>query len=406
MEHISNYMEEALRLSLYGLGNTSPNPSVGSVIVKNGKIVGRGFTQPSGYDHAEVMAIKEAAENADGAEMYVSLEPCCHYGKTPPCTKAIIEAKIRRVHIPLLDPNPKVSGKGVVALKDAGIEVVFHHEYADAASDIIRPFKKLILQNRPFVILKLALSLDGYIATPSGDSKWITNEYSRYIVHRLRTLCDGVMVGKNTIIKDNPFLTVRFSDFADEVRKAFGENTFEMLGKKNFLLGALLADDEIFLGKKNPLRIIFGLPKIIEQHANVFKDTNYLIFENIRLKEQILNNKFYQKDYENGRLHFLPDVPYEERVREALNFLAKQGHMMIMIEGGAKLAGSFLDSNEIDQCIFFIAPKILGRGKASIEAEKIFGIYEALMLKDISAVFLNGDVMVWGYSYEYHFERV
>ncbi|MCX7678060.1 MAG: bifunctional diaminohydroxyphosphoribosylaminopyrimidine deaminase/5-amino-6-(5-phosphoribosylamino)uracil reductase RibD, partial [Spirochaetes bacterium] len=373
-------------------------------------IIGRGYTQPYGCDHAEIMAIKSATESTQDSEMYVTLEPCCHYGKTPPCTKAIIEAGIRKVHIPLLDPNPRVSGKGIIALKEAGVEVVFHNDFADAAADILRPFKKIILRNRPFVILKLALSLDGYIANTMGESKWITNEHSRYIVHRLRGLCDGVIVGKNTLIKDNPKLTIRLKDFRDEVKNDFRKSFFEISGRRNFLLSSLLGDEAIFEGKKNPCRIIFGIPQNITNEANVFADCNYIIFEHVRNKDKILSNstdlQTRKKDYEEERMFFLSDAPFEEQVQEALDFLGKKGFMMLMLEGGARLAGAFLSAKEIDQFLFFVAPKIFGSGKRAIEANTVTAIGEELKLSDISTVCLHGDVLIWGYTYHYHFESM
>lgn len=401
-------MKEALNLALFGIGKTSPNPSVGAVIVRDGRLIARGYTGPCGSDHAEVAALKNAREDVRGAEMYVTLEPCCHYGKTPPCTKAIIEAGIRRVHIPLLDPNPRVSGQGVIALREAGVEVVFHTEYAEAAADLIRPFKKYILRKRPFVILKLAVSLDGHTATRSGDSKWISNEYSRLIVHRMRSLCDGIIVGKNTLGADDPALTVRYENFAKEVQDAFRTGTFAQFGRKNFLLQSLLGNDSLFSEKRNPVRIIFGLPENARSRAKAFDDKNYIIFEAERNRKKLLDARkdtsVLKRDYEEGRLIFLPNVSYDEEVSAALDVMGAKGMILTMLEGGAKLAGSFYDAGEIDQFVFFIAPKILGGGRPAIEAKGAEKVAQSLMLKDMSAVGLHGDMMIWGYSREFNFE--
>lgn len=404
----NDFMKEALGLALRGMGKTSPNPSVGAVIVRDGRIIAHGFTQPCGFDHAEVVALKEAREAARGSEMYVTLEPCCHYGKTPPCTKAIIEAGIRRVHIPLLDPNPRVSGQGVAALRGAGVEVVFHPEYAGYAADLIRPFKKYILRKRPFVMLKLALTLDGHTATERGDSQWISNEYSRFVVHRMRSLCDGIFAGKNTVDADDPSLSVRFHDFADGVKEAFQKNEFAISGSDNFVLQSLLGKGDEFSDSRNPMRILFGLPESRNRNAKIFHDDNYLIFETERNRQKLLdgsqNSELLRKDFEAGRLVFLPDVSSKERVSAALDVLAKRGMLLAMLEGGARLAGSFYDAGEIDQFVFFIAPKILGGGRPAMEAESPAKMAESLMLKNMSTVVLRGDLMVWGYAREFNFE--
>ncbi len=406
----NNYMKQALELALYGMGKTSPNPSVGALIVRDGRIIARGFTGPCGTDHAEVVALKEARGNARGSEMYVSLEPCCHYGKTPPCTKAIIEAGIRRVHIPLLDPNPRVSGKGVMALRDAGVEVIFQSEYAGYAADLIRPFKKYILRKRPFVLLKLAVTLDGHTATETGDSKWISNEYSRLVVHRMRSLCDGIIIGKNAVCADNPSLTVRFEDFAGEVKEEFRDKTFPISGNDNFILQSLLKAGDDFSDKRNPMRIIFGLPEAADKSARIFHDENYLIFETERNRQKLLEGKndagLIKKDYDEGRLVFLPDISPQERIFAALDVLGERGLLLTILEGGAKLAGSFYDAGEIDQFVFFIAPKILGGGRPAIEARGPDKITESLILKDVSTVILRGDIMLWGYAREFNFESL
>lgn len=403
-----DFMKCALTLGLRGMGVTSPNPSVGAVIVRDGRIIAHGVTGPCGSDHAEVNAIKEAREGARGSEMYVTLEPCCHYGKTPPCTKAIVEAGIRRVHIPLLDPNPLVSGKGVIMLRDAGVEVVFHTEYTKYAEDVIRPFKKYILRKRPFVILKLAVTVDGHTATERGDSKWISNEHSRFVVHRMRSLCDGIIVGKNTIGADDPSLTVRFGEFTDEVKETFCKSTFTISGNDNFMLRSLLGSGDEFSDGRIPTRIIFGLPEAVDSSAKVFRDANYLIFETEKNRQKLLDGSndagFFKKDYDDGRLIFLPESSSHERVYAAMDALGQRGMVLAMLEGGAKLAGSFYEAGEIDQFVFFIAPKILGEGKPAIKAGSPAKMAESLTLKDVSTAMLRDDLVLWGYAREYNFE--
>ncbi len=403
-----DFMKHALALALRGMGKTSPNPSVGAVIVRDGKIIAEGITKPCGFDHAEVTAIKAAGEAVRGSEMYVTLEPCCHYGKTPPCTRAIIEAGIRRVHIPLLDPNPRVSGQGVIALRDAGVEVIFHSEYAGYAADLIRPFKKYILRKRPFVILKLAITLDGHTATEQGDSKWISNEYSRFVVHRMRSLCDGIIVGKNTIGADNPSLGIRFDEFSDVVKEAFRKNSFTISGSDNFMLRSLLGEGNEFSDGRNPLRILFGIPDCMDRTSKVFRDENYIIFDAERNRQKLLDGHndsgVLKKDYDEGRLFFLPDASSSEQVSAALDVLGQRGLLLTILEGGAKLAGSFYDAGDIDQFVFFIAPKILGGGRPAMIAKSPLKMAESLQLKDASTVVLQDDLMVWGYAREFNFE--
>ena len=203
-----HYMECALSLARLAMGYTSPNPAVGAAVVKDGVAVGMGYTQPAGSEHAEVMALHQAGDKARGAVMYVTLEPCCHYGRTPPCTEAIIGAGISEVYIALLDPNPVVSGHGMSKLSKAGIKT-YVGMCKQEACEINEAYIKHITTGLPFVIAKFAMSLDGKIATKTGDSKWITREEARKYAHALRYTADAIMVGANTIIADNPHLTAR-----------------------------------------------------------------------------------------------------------------------------------------------------------------------------------------------------
>ena len=204
----TEYMECALALAKLAVGYASPNPAVGAVVVKDGLIAGMGYTQPAGSDHAEVVALHQAGDKAKGATMYVTLEPCCHYGRTPPCTKAIINAGISEVHLAMIDPNPMVSGRGVSELEEAGIKT-YISELEEKAWEINEAYTKFITTGLPFVIAKFAMSLDGKIATKSGESKWISNEQARRYVHNLRRGVDAIMVGVNTAIVDNPRLVAR-----------------------------------------------------------------------------------------------------------------------------------------------------------------------------------------------------
>ena len=201
-------MEQALSLAKLALGQASPNPAVGAVVVEDKKIMGQGYTQPPGSHHAEVLALKQAGEKARGGVLCVSLEPCCHYGRTPPCTKAIINAGISEVHIAMLDSNPLVSGRGKAELEREGIKI-YVGEHEEEAKEINEAYIKFITTGMPLVTAKFAMSLDGKIATRSGDSHWITGKEARRQVHNLRYVNDAIMVGVNTVLADNPQLTTR-----------------------------------------------------------------------------------------------------------------------------------------------------------------------------------------------------
>ena len=210
-------MSRALALARRGIGKTSPNPAVGCVIVKDGAVVGEGWHQKAGTPHAEIHALRQAAEMASGAEVYVTLEPCSHFGKTPPCADALIAARVARVFVGMVDPNPIVCGEGVAKLRAAGIEVVVPL-LEDSCRFLNESFIKHITTGRPFVTLKIAMTMDGKIATLNKDSKWITGEKSRAYVHKLRSKLDAIMVGVGTVVKDDPFLTSRIAGGRDPLR--------------------------------------------------------------------------------------------------------------------------------------------------------------------------------------------
>ena len=208
MDNAMDYMERAICLAKLALGQVSPNPAVGAIVVRDGVIVGQGYTQPPGSWHAEVMALNQAGEQARGAVMYVTLEPCCHYGRTPPCTQALIAAGISEVHLAMLDPNPLVCGRGKAELEKAGIRTYLGEHEAEAR-EINEAYTKYITTGLPFVTAKFAMSLDGKIATKTGDSRWISGREARRYVHYLRYTSDAIMAGVNTILADDPQLTSR-----------------------------------------------------------------------------------------------------------------------------------------------------------------------------------------------------
>ncbi|MCE2462923.1 MAG: bifunctional diaminohydroxyphosphoribosylaminopyrimidine deaminase/5-amino-6-(5-phosphoribosylamino)uracil reductase RibD, partial [Dehalococcoidia bacterium] len=206
-----SHMRQALALARLALGTTSPNPAVGAVIVRDGVVVGEGFTQPPGHAHAEVMALQQAGRNSRDASLYVTLEPCCTYGRTPPCTQAIIAAGISEVHAAITDPNPRVNGKGLSELEATGIKV-YRGDGEEEAREMYEAFARHVNTGLPFVTAKFAMSLDGKIATHTGDSKWVTGPLARGHVQEMRRTCDAIMVGVNTVLRDNPRLTARDRD--------------------------------------------------------------------------------------------------------------------------------------------------------------------------------------------------
>jgi diaminohydroxyphosphoribosylaminopyrimidine deaminase/5-amino-6-(5-phosphoribosylamino)uracil reductase len=394
------YMERALRLAFAGMGTTSPNPSVGAVLVRDGEVISTGSTCACGGDHAEVCAIRNACAPIDGGDLYVTLEPCCHHGKTPPCTDALIASGVRRVFIPILDPNPRVAGKGVESLERAGIDVVMMDEMASEATDLIRPFKKYILHGRPFVLHKAAISLDGRIATHSGDSRWISGDISRFLVHRLRSLADAVIVGKGTVEKDDPGLNVRLGSFPDEVRKRFERGDWRIDGYRNHFLRLLLESSEFNDGAA-PLRVVFGVPDGLRPDLKIFNDDRVLIVGaagNRNILEGREDYPFLRVLEDSGRLALVDGDRPAEIVDNALRLLHARGILMAVLEGGGRLAASFFDAHAIDQYLYFISPRVIGGGVPVLDGRGSDSISASPRLKDVSTVAIGDDILYAGYG--------
>lgn len=409
MENLKHneYMTLAFKAAFGKLGVTSPNPAVGAVIVKDGTIIATGSTQACGLDHAEVVALKNAKGNCSGATMYVTLEPCCHWGKTPPCTDAIIRAGIARVVIPALDPNPEVAGKGVRALQQAGVEVIFLREFSQAAIDLIRPFKKSILRHRPFVIHKAAISLDGRTATVTGDSKWISSPVSRLLAHRLRACVDTIIVGKATVETDNPMLTVRFSDFAQEHTQFYETKQYQVSGYSNSFINGLLEFWKVDV-THDLKKIVIGLPQSLHT-IHLTNDGNAYFFVAQKDKDLFLKRDDYgiiTNLIDCGRIQFLQSNTGVEQIHELLDILHTMGSMITVLEGGAMVAGSFFDANEIDHCMYVYSPILVGKGKSVIEGKGRQFIAQSMALYDVTSVFLGHDMLVSGYKERYQFEAV
>ncbi|MBO55696.1 MAG: riboflavin biosynthesis protein RibD [Dehalococcoidia bacterium] len=356
-------MQLALQLALEGCGTTSPNPSVGSVIVNGGTVVGQGRTQPAGQSHAEIAAIEMAGEKTVGATMYVTLEPCCHYGRTPPCTDAIIAAKISRVKIATLDPNPQVSGNGIKALEEAGISV----EVDDSVDtiELYEGFAKHIVTNLPFVIAKFATSLDGKISTNSGDSKWITGSESRAVVHEMRRTCDAVIVGVNTIIADDPQLTAR-----DQNGQALNQQPLKVIIDTH----ARTPTTSRFLSEPGEA-LLFCSENVSSERVSEIKQSGA--------------NVIPTKQSQEGLIH-LPSV---------MEHLGRIGVVKVIIEGGGTILGSFFDNGLIDKVYAFSAPIIIGgmNAPSPVEGIGVQRMNEVYELRNIKYSQMGNDWMTVGY---------
>jgi diaminohydroxyphosphoribosylaminopyrimidine deaminase/5-amino-6-(5-phosphoribosylamino)uracil reductase len=359
-----DYMERAISLAKLALGQVSPNPAVGAVIVKDDDIIGQGYTQPPGSSHAEIMALKEAGMRASGGVMYVTLEPCCHFGRTPPCTKAIIAAGIKEVHAAIIDPNPLVSGKGLKELENAGIKTIVG-EHADDASEIVESYSKFITTGRPFVTIKYAMSIDGKIAARTGDSKWISSDESRRYVHFLRYTTDAVMAGVNTVLIDDPQLTSRAS-FRGGVTK------------------------------KQPLRVIVDASGRTPVTAKIFNAPGQVLMvlgEKVSLAQK--------KAYKELGAEIL-EIPAKKGLIDLDKLMIALGEKQItgvLVEGGAALLGSLCDKNLVDKAIVFVAPVIIGGEKArtAIGGKGADKVVNSLKLERVKTRRSDSDMMITGY---------
>jgi diaminohydroxyphosphoribosylaminopyrimidine deaminase/5-amino-6-(5-phosphoribosylamino)uracil reductase len=346
------FMKRALRLSERARGQTSPNPLVGAVLVRDGRIVGEGYHRRAGEPHAEVVALDRAGGLAKGATLYVSLEPCCHFGRTPPCVDRIIERGVSEVVCALTDPDPRVSGRGIEKLREAGIEVRLG-VLEEAARNTNEVYLKYITTGLPFVTLKLAQSLDGRIATGSGDSKWITGEKARRFVHRLRSQVDAVMVGVDTVIRDDPQLNVRW------------------------------------VKGMNPLKIVMDSRLRIPMAAQVFEEERTILATTERSSEE----KRRVLEEKGAQVWILPERDSRVDLTEFMRKAGREGITSILIEGGSKVATSALKAGVVDKLMIFIAPKLIGTGTDAVGDLGIARIEEAIGLEDIKLRRIGEDVL-------------
>jgi diaminohydroxyphosphoribosylaminopyrimidine deaminase / 5-amino-6-(5-phosphoribosylamino)uracil reductase len=360
MKSDEQWMRRVLRLAEKGRGRTSPNPMVGAVLVKRGEVVGEGYHVRAGADHAEVIALRQAREKARGATLYLNLEPCTHYGKTPPCAPAVIGAKVKRVVIGMEDPNPLVRGRGLESLKRAGIvgEVGVLEKECRRLNEA---FCKYIVKREPFVILKAAATLDGKMATREGDSKWISGETSRRFVHRMRDQVDGVLVGIGTVLKDDPQLTARIAKGRD------------------------------------PYRIVLDSRLRISEEAKVIGSSPSRAI--IATTGLAAKDKIKKLEKRGVRILVLDSKQGKVDLNHCLSKLGEMEITSLLVEGGSEIHGSFLDAGLINKILLFFSPKLMG----DREAVGIFGghekktLKEALPLSELRVRRIGEDILVEGY---------
>jgi diaminohydroxyphosphoribosylaminopyrimidine deaminase/5-amino-6-(5-phosphoribosylamino)uracil reductase len=345
------YMKQAISLAKQGLGRTAPNPPVGAVVVKDGHIVGRGFHPKAGLPHAEVYALRQAGADARGATLYVTLEPCSHHGKTPPCTEAIIDAGIARVVTGTLDPNPIVAGRGIERLRHSGIEVVVGVEQQDC-QDLIKWYAFWMRSKRPFVIAKAAMTLDGKIATLSGDSKWISSEQSREAVHELRNHVDGILVGIGTVLNDDPQLTCRTT------------------------------------GGRDPIRLILDRDFKVSRTARVLGE-NCIVFTardpESRPEITQTGTTIVQMPLDSAGRFAWKDI---------LAYLGEKGLHALLVEGGSSIHSGLILSKNVEKILVFVAPKLLGRGIGLVDWKAPERIADASGLVITGVKTIGGDVLI------------
>ncbi len=352
------FLKETLRLARKGMGRTNPNPMVGCVIVKGERIISKGYHKKAGQIHAEIDALNNSKLDTKNATLYVNLEPCSHFGKTPPCVDAIIKAGIARVVCPFNDSNPRVQGNGIKILRDAGIQVVTGL-LQEESMELNEAYFSFHLKKRPFIILKFAASLDGKIATRTHDSKWITNEEARRFARILRSNYQAVLAGINTIMTDDPHLDVRIK------------------------------------GKNEPLRIILDSFLKIPLNSNVLKDNNVLIATTIHAdkekKQELIKRNIPIIIFDSEK------IPLKELLKE----LAKKEIISVFVEGGSRVLGSFVDEGLADKVHVFTAPILIGGLEAisAVSGKGAENISDVIKLRRVSHKYFGDNMLTTGYVY-------
>jgi len=355
-----HWMQRALELAERGRGHVEPNPLVGAVVVCDGRLVGEGWHQAYGQAHAEINALAAAGAAARGGTLYVTLEPCCHHGKTPPCTDAVLRAGLRRVVLAMLDPFPQVSGQGAAFLRAAGIEVETNAAL-DEARRLNAPYLKLLAKGQPYVHAKWAMSLDGKIASATGKSKWISNKASRGYVHTLRGLMDAIIVGGNTVRRDDPLLTVRPP------------------------------------GPRTPVRIVLSRPAHLAPTSQLVRTAHKapaLVVSAMPLEAEAAQ----LLQAAGCEVLSIPAADPAAQVRFLLDELGRRRMTNVLVEGGSEVLGSFRDAGAIEEVHVFIAPRLLG-GAAAVSPMAGRGadeIASSLSLAEWHVEEIAGDLLVHG----------
>lgn len=357
------YMEKALLLAKRGKGKTSPNPIVGALIVKKGKIIAEGFHQRLGGPHAEIVALRRAGARAKGATLYVTLEPCCHAGRTGPCTEAILKSGIREVVVGMKDPNPLNSGKGIRILRASGIRVRAD-VLKNACRDLNAPFIKYMAKKIPYTTVKVAQSLDGKIATVSGASHWITGEAARRSVHAERAHSDAILIGVNTVLKDDPLLTAR-------------------QGGKPLLHQPTRIVLDRYLRTPRGSRLVRT-----SFHAPLFLAIGKDVSEKKLLSYHPYPIVFLRTETDGGKVKLLP----------LLKMLAEMEISSLLVEGGGTVIADFLENRLVDRILWFVAPKLIGGKQAptAFEGKGIPKLSQALSLKKSTVRKVGSDLLIEG----------
>lgn len=355
-------MKKAISLAVKGVGKTSPNPAVGCVIVRDSIIIGEGWHMKAGTPHAEVHALAAAGKLARGADVYVTLEPCSHFGKTPPCADALIEAGVARVFIGMVDPNPLVSGRGIKRLESAGIPVV-SGVLEEECRALNLPFIKHVTTGLPYVTMKSAMTMDGKTAASSGDSKWITCEASRTLVHQLRASADAVMTGSGTLLADDPQLTVRMAE------------------------------------GRNPVRVVIDSRLKIPVDSRIIADAHDTPVIIATLGRD--GAKASELEARGAELLICPEKDGSVDLHDLLRKLGSRGIQSILLEGGERLCGEMLRLNLIDRYMFFYAPKILGgEGKGLFAGPGPHLMQDARPVSVKKMSMIGSDILVEAYPEE------
>jgi diaminohydroxyphosphoribosylaminopyrimidine deaminase/5-amino-6-(5-phosphoribosylamino)uracil reductase len=364
------YMDRAIELAWQGRGWTSPNPMVGAVIVKDGQIVGEGFHPQAGKPHAEIFALDAAGIDAEGGTLYVTLEPCAHHGRTPPCVERLLASGVTRVVVAITDPNPLVAGKGVQRLREAGIDVSVGVA-ADEAARLNELFFKYIKTKRPFVAIKTGMSLDGKIATASGESQWITNDDSRMHVQTLRATYDAIMVGVNTVVQDNPRLTCRIPGGRQPTKIIIDSMARTPLNANLF--------SKQPTQHTRPNTIICVCSRAPEDRVRALREVGAEIL--------VCADSGYNVDTHIDLAKLMP-------------MLGKREITSVLLEGGGTLNAAALDAGIVDKVYAYVAPKIIGGVGAPtmVEGSGVVLLEEAVQLYRMTCHQMNGDIRLEAYT--------